>query len=218
MSLQTHNYSIQRSSICQEDGPFLYLTKKVKCKGLLMVCSPTLHYSDASLLIFTYMYLTDVLIFANPMEGGPLGSSVHGIFQARILESLLQGILLTQGFNPGLLYCRQILYHLIHQGGHLNDVLVLLAPCVLCLVAQSCPTLCDPMNCSPPGSPAHGDSPGKNTGVGCHALLQGFIPTQGLNQFSYISPASAGRFSTTSDTWEAPPKTQEKLFPQGKNS
>ena len=37
---------------------------------------------------------------------------------------------------------------------------------VLCLVAQSCPTLCDLMNCSPPGPSIHGDSPGKNTGVG----------------------------------------------------
>ena len=52
---------------------------------------------------------------------------------------------------------------------------------VLCLVAQSCPTLCDPMDCSPPGSSVHGDSPGKNTGVGCHALLQGIYPTQGSN-------------------------------------
>ena len=51
----------------------------------------------------------------------------------------------------------------------------------LCLVTQSCPTLCDPMDCSPPGSSVHGDSPGKNTGVGCHALLQGFFPTQELN-------------------------------------
>ena len=37
------------------------------------------------------------------------------------------------------------------------------------------------MDCSPPGSAAHGDSPGKNTGVGCHALLQGIFPTQGSN-------------------------------------
>ena len=37
---------------------------------------------------------------------------------------------------------------------------------------QSCPTLCDPMDCSPPGSPRPWDSPGKNTGVGCHFLLQ----------------------------------------------
>ena len=41
-----------------------------------------------------------------------------------------------------------------------------------CLVAQSCLTLCDPMDCSPPVSSVRGDSPGKNTGVGCHALLQ----------------------------------------------
>ena len=49
------------------------------------------------------------------------------------------------------------------------------------LVAQLCPTLCDLIDCSPPCSSAHGDSPGKNTGVGCHAFLQGIFPTQGLN-------------------------------------
>ena len=37
---------------------------------------------------------------------------------------------------------------------------------MLCLVAQSCLTLCDPVDCSPPGSSVHGDFPGKNTGVG----------------------------------------------------
>ena len=42
----------------------------------------------------------------------------------------------------------------------------------LCLVAQSCLTLYDPMDCSLPGSFFFGDSPGKNTGVGCHFLLQ----------------------------------------------
>ena len=52
---------------------------------------------------------------------------------------------------------------------------------VLCLVTQSCLTLCDPMDCSLPGSSVNGDSPGKNTGVGCHALLQGIFPTQELN-------------------------------------
>ena len=50
-----------------------------------------------------------------------------------------------------------------------------------CCVVQLCPTLCDPMNCSPPGSSVHGDSPGKNTRAGCHAFLQGIFPTQGLN-------------------------------------
>ena len=46
---------------------------------------------------------------------------------------------------------------------------------------QSCLTIHDAMDCSRPGSSVHGDSPGKNTGVGCHALLQGIFPTQGSN-------------------------------------
>ena len=52
---------------------------------------------------------------------------------------------------------------------------------LLCLVALSCHTLCNNMDCSLPGSSAHGDSPGKNIGVGCHALFQGIFPTQGSN-------------------------------------
>ena len=46
-------------------------------------------------------------------------------------------------------------------------------------VSQS--TLCNPVGCSPPGSSVHGDSPGKNTGVSLHALLQEIFPTQGLS-------------------------------------
>ena len=52
---------------------------------------------------------------------------------------------------------------------------------VLCLVTQLCLTLCEPMDCSLPGSSVHGNSPGKNTEVGCHALLQGIFQTQGSN-------------------------------------
>ena len=51
----------------------------------------------------------------------------------------------------------------------------------LCLVTQSCPTLCGPMDCGLPGSSVHGDSPGKYIGVCCYALLQGIFPTQGSN-------------------------------------
>ena len=49
------------------------------------------------------------------------------------------------------------------------------------LVTQPCLTLWDPMGCSLPASSAHGTS-GKNTGVGCHSLLQGIFLTQGSNQ------------------------------------
>ena len=51
----------------------------------------------------------------------------------------------------------------------------------LCLGAQLYLTPCDPMGYSTPGSSIHGDSPGKNPGVGCHALLQGILATQELN-------------------------------------
>ena len=54
----------------------------------------------------------------------------------------------------------------------------------LCLVAQSCPTPCDPMDCCLPGSSVHGGSPGKNTGVGCHALLQRDLPSPGIESRS----------------------------------
>ena len=51
----------------------------------------------------------------------------------------------------------------------------------MCLAIQSCLTLCNPTDCSPPGSLCPWDFPGKNTGVGCHFLLQGIFPIQGSN-------------------------------------
>ena len=55
----------------------------------------------------------------DPMDCSPPHSSVHGILQAGILEWVVmpspQGIFPTQGSNPGLPHCRQILYHLSHQ-------------------------------------------------------------------------------------------------------
>ena len=47
--------------------------------------------------------------------------------------------------------------------------------CMHAKLLQSCLTLCDPMDCSPPVSSVHGASPGKNTGVGCHALPEGNV-------------------------------------------
>ena len=72
--------------------------------------------------------------------------------------SLLQKIFPTQGSNPGLPRCRWILYHLSHKGSPTTcttfssstESSVQSSP-----VAQSCPTLCDPMNRSTPGLPVH---------------------------------------------------------------
>ena len=47
--------------------------------------------------------------------------------------------------------------------------------------SEVCPALCDSKHGSPPGSSVYGDSLGKNTGVGCHAFIQGIFLIQGLN-------------------------------------
>ena len=59
---------------------------------------------------------------------------------------------------------------------------------VLCWVAQSC----DAMDCSPPGSSAHGDSPGKNPGVGCMPSSRGSSQLRDRTQVSH----TAGGFFT----------------------
>ena len=66
--------------------------------------------------------LSHVKLFATPWTVARPGSSVHGIFQARLLEWLAisssRGIFPTQGSNLGFPCCRQTLYHLSHQGSH----------------------------------------------------------------------------------------------------
>ena len=64
---------------------------------------------------------------------------------------------------------------------HLTPSSLVFKASMPCLVARSCLTLWNPMDCSPPGSSVLWDSPGKNTGMGCHALLQRILPTQGSN-------------------------------------
>ena len=69
-------------------------------------------------------------------------------------HALFQGILPTQGSNPHLqhfLHCRRILYHWATR-----EVLIIIFVNVNVLVTQSCLTLCDPMDCSPPASSVHG--------------------------------------------------------------
>ena len=63
---------------------------------------------------------------------------------------------------------------------------------------QSCLTLCDPMDCSPPGFSVHGDSLGRNTGVSRHALLRGTSQPRDRTQVSH----NAGRRFTIWDTME----------------
>ena len=74
-------------------------------------------------------------------------------------------------------------------------VCVSMCVCVcVCVYAYSCTTLCDSMDSGPSASSVHGNFSGKNTGAGCHFLLQGNLPDSRIKP---ISPALAGRFFST---------------------
>ena len=62
--------------------------------------------------------------------------------------------------------------HFVKNSSVVCDTAAAAAAAAAAKSLQSCPTLCDPIDGSPPGSPHPWDSPDKNTGVGCHLLLQ----------------------------------------------
>ena len=87
------------------------------------------------------------------------------------------------------------------QNGEKNFYLVLWHTCsrewsvTECLITQSCPTLCDPMDCSLPGSSVHGDSPGKNASITSpihtgYCFCFGSIPSFFLELFLHWSPVT----------------------------
>jgi len=163
------------------------------------------------------LFAQSCLTLCDPMDCSPPGSSDHGDSSGKNTgvgcHALFQGILPTQGSNPGLPPCRKILHCLSHQGSpkqlYSNNKIKSrsreeyhkVLACVRAKLRQSC-LLCNPTDSSPPGSSVHGDSSGKYTGVGCHAFLQGIFPTQGIEPVSLMSPALASSFFTTSTTWE----------------
>ena len=76
------------------------------------------------------------------------------------LYSLLKVIFPTWGSNPGLLHCRQIIYHLNYQESPYTHTHTHTHTSVqFSSVAQSCLTLCDPMNPNTPGLPVHHQLP-----------------------------------------------------------
>ena len=84
------------------------------------------------------------------------------------------------------------------QNSYLDGLLGMttLLPCAKSL--QSCPSLCDAIECSLPGYDCLWDIADKKTGVGS----QGNLPDPGIEPVSLKSPALAGRFFTTSASWE----------------
>ena len=75
--------------------------------------------------------------------------------------------------------------------------------CVHTKLLQSCQTLCDSLDCSPPGSSAHGILQARIwSGLPCPPPGDPLDP--GIEPMSLMPPASAGRVFTASTTWEAP--------------
>ena len=111
----------------------------------------------------------------NPTDRGPWQATVNG------LERVRYNLATEQQPNSRTRALRVWGYGESSSGSFLtrgkslkND------PWVHDKLLQLCLTLCDPMDCSLPVL-CPWDSPGKNFGVGCHALLQGIFPTQGSN-------------------------------------
>ena len=75
-------------------------------------------------MLVAQLYLT----LCDPMDWSLPGFSVHAILQARIQEChfLFQGIVPTQGLNPGLLHCRQILYQLSHVNQTVKENVIII--------------------------------------------------------------------------------------------
>ena len=106
------------------------------------------------------------LALCNPMDCNPPVSSIHGILQARILEWIAipfcRGPSRHRDRTWVLPHYRQLLYHLSREVTQLCPTLWVLPHYrqllyhLSCEVTQLCPTLCDPMDCSLPGSSVHG--------------------------------------------------------------
>ena len=107
------------------------------------------------------------LTLCDPVDCNPPGSSVHEFLQAKILEWVTMPS--SRGFldpeiEPTSPALADRFFTTSTNWGTCKST--------MCLVAQSCPSLCDPVDYSPPGSSVYGDSSGKNTGVSCLALLK----------------------------------------------
>ena len=86
--------------------------------------------------------------------------------------------------------------------GHLKGNSFLLHVCICAESFQSCLTLCDPMDCSPPGSSAHGMLQSRILEWFAMPSSRGFSPPRNRTHVSYKS-CTGGRFFATRATWES---------------
>ena len=122
----------------------------------------------------------------DPMDHSPPGSSVHGILQARTLEWVARpSSFLT--YDPTIVLLGKL--KIVHKRCQSDW-----KP-----VTQSCPTLCNPMDCSPPDSSVHGIFQAE---ILEWAAISSSRGSSRARDWTLLSPALAGGFFTTA-TWEA---------------
>ena len=139
----------------------------------------------------------------DPMDCGPPGSSIHGIFQARILQGLpfpLLGDFLDIGIEPSSLVSPASASRFFTTAPP-GKLIIVLPECVCAKSLQWYPIVCDSIDSSPPGSSVHGI---------LHARILEWVvtptsrklPDSGIETASLMSPALAGRFFTTIANWK----------------
>ena len=121
-----------------------------------------------------HLYITEVKVSIKSLD---LKAKFNDLWKIRCKEPMFNHVLgeyhdlclHAEGLRP---YSAILFYFLIFPG--------LLGYCAAKSL-QLCPTVCNTMVCSLSGFSVHGNSSGKSTGVGCHALLQGSFLTKGSN-------------------------------------
>ena len=170
------------SLIISDDEHFMYLL--ALCMSSLEKCLfRSVHFFTWLLgVCYCYWVAWDICVF---WKSSLLVTSFANILLQSIdcFFVLFKSWLLASSKSPGVTisYQTEITVFLVtySQKWHPLNITVYIG--CMHLVAQLCLPLCDPIDCSPSGFSALGDSPGKNSGVGYHALLQGIFPTQGSN-------------------------------------
>ena len=66
---------------------------------------------------------------------------------------------------------------------------------VICSIFQSCPNLCDPIHCSPPGFSVHGIFQARKTGMGCISFTKGSSQPRNQTHVSCVSCIAGGFFT-----------------------
>ena len=100
----------------------------------------------------------------NPREGGAWWAAVYGVAQSQTRLKRLSSSILILMITVHIFTYIYIYIHIYIRSAVLSHSVM--------------SSFCNPMDCSPPCSSVHGNFPGRNTRMGCYALLQAIFPTQ----------------------------------------